>query len=176
MRHDADRLDPRFAHLPPPPVDRSPGRRRPPLERRGTGAAVVAVVLVGLAAVPFGWLAIGDASEPGLVEIDGPTRGTGAEPQIGAIGVAILVAGLAAAAAARRRGGMRHPWPGLVVLAAGLGVWCALVVRVVDARVTGANIGAGLLVIASPAVIVGTALSGWALVEHARDRRADELR
>jgi hypothetical protein len=134
-----------------------------------------ALALVMVTPVVSGW-GVGDLSE----EVDpryadyairplglspGVERGLG----MAAAGVAV-VAGGALVLATRRRQIDRRWWAAIVPLLL-IGVYCGVSYRVVTAAVIGANIGAGMMFLLAPFVLIP--LAGWSVAAAARTHCRD---
>ncbi len=119
------------------------------------------------------WWLVGDLSESAYARdhmFEAPKLTPGQELAIGVIAtvLSVIPAAVVAAALAQRRLRWVQVRPALPILVAG--VFCGFSWRVTTARVSGANIGGGMLMLITPIVLILSIAWSW----HLR-RRAPSL-
>ncbi|MGB3736266.1 MAG: hypothetical protein WA964_15005 [Ilumatobacter sp.] len=130
------------------------------------------VIATGAAAAAIAWWLVGDVSEPGLFSpdhiIESPDVSPITEALIGVVGVIAASIALLVLWRGRRAAVITRRQLSAVVPIAGLGAFAGFTLRVVTAGVSGANIGAGLLMMGS--VVVVPVMLGLASLLWRRDR------
>lgn len=115
------------------------------------------------------WWAIGDLSEevhPDLATyvVSPPNLDSPVELALGAGATTTLLGAVVVLALATRRGAVASHWWSVVTPLVALGVVGATSYRILTAAVHGANIGAGMVMLIAPLVVVGllvTSFLGW---------------
>lgn len=122
-------------------------------------AQVVPGVALVVAAPVVAWWGVGDLSEdvdPNHADyaMRPPPLSGSAELCLGAAASVVALVALAALAVATRRGLVARRWWGFVLPLVAIGVFAGIGYRVMTAAVIGANIGAGLVIVFSPFVVI----------------------
>lgn len=139
-------------------------------------AHVLAGVALVVAAPVVAWWGVGDLSEdvdPKYADyaMRPPHLSGSAELGLGAGALVLALAAVAVLVVATRRGLVAGQWWGFVLPLVAIGAFAGIGYRVVTAAVVGANIGAGLVILFAPFLIVpalGFSARSWrALSRHA---------